>query len=80
MEKSKVYFIKEITPEAMIKVYDKLGIKLPGKVAVKLHSGEEGNQNYLRPEFVKGMVEYVNGTVVECNTAYGGGRNKTEKE
>ena len=79
MEKSKVYFIKEITPEAMIKVYDKLGIKLPGKVAVKLHSGEEGNQNYLRPEFVKGMVEYVNGTVVECNTAYGEARNTTEK-
>ena len=79
MEKSKVYFIKEITPEAMIKVYDKLGIKLPGKVAVKLHSGEEGNQNYLRPEFVKEMVEYVNGTVVECNTAYGGARNTTQK-
>ena len=79
MEKSKVYFIKEITPEAMIKVFNKLNIKLPGKVAVKLHSGEEGNQNYLRPEFVKEMVEYVNGTVVECNTAYGGARNTTEK-
>ena len=79
MEKSKVYFCKEITPEAMIKVYEKLGVKLPGKVAVKLHSGEEGNQNYLRPEFVKEMVEYVNGTVVECNTAYDGARNTTEK-
>ena len=79
MEKSKVYFIKEITPEAMIKVFNKLNIKLPGKVAVKLHSGEEGNQNYLRPEFVKEMVEYVNGTVVECNTAYGGARNTTDK-
>ena len=79
MKKSKVYFIKEITPEAMIKVFNKLNIKLPGKVAVKLHSGEEGNQNYLRPEFVKEMVEYVNGTVVECNTAYGGARNTTQK-
>lgn len=79
MEKSKVYFCKEITPEAMIKVYEELGVKLPGKVAVKLHSGEEGNQNYLRPEFVKEMVEYVNGTVVECNTAYDGARNTTEK-
>ena len=79
MEKSKVYFIKEITSEAMIKVFNKLNIKLQGKVAVKLHSGEEGNQNYLRPEFVKEMVEYVNGTVVECNTAYGGARNTTEK-
>ena len=79
MEKSKVYFCIEITPEAMIKVYEKLGVKLPGKVAVKLHSGEEGNQNYLRPEFVKEMVEYVNGTVVECNTAYDGARNTTEK-
>ena len=79
MEKSKVYFTKEITPEAMIKIYEKLGVKLPGKVAVKLHSGEEGNQNYLRPEFVKQMVEYVNGTVVECNTAYEGSRNSSEK-
>ena len=79
MEKSKVYFTKEITPEAMIKLYEKLGVKLPGKVAVKLHSGEEGNQNYLRPEFVKKMVEYVNGTVVECNTAYEGARNTSEK-
>ena len=79
MEKSKVYFTKEITPEAMIKLYEKLGVKLPGKVAVKLHSGEEGNQNYLRPEFVKPMVEYANGTVVECNTAYEGARNTSEK-
>ena len=59
MEKSKVYFTKEITPESMIKIYEKLGLKLPGKVAVKLHSGEQGNQNYLRPEFVKQMVEHV---------------------
>ena len=79
MEKSKVYFTKEITPENIVKMYDVLGIKLPGKVAVKLHSGEQGNQNYLKPEFVKPMIEHVNGTVVECNTAYGGARNSTEK-
>ena len=79
MEKSKVYFTKKITPENIVKMYDALGIKLPGKVAVKLHSGEQGNQNYLKPEFVKPMIEHVNGTVVECNTAYGGARNSTEK-
>lgn len=79
MEKAKVYFIKEITPENVVKMYEKLGIKLPGKVAVKLHSGEQGNQNYLRPEFVKPIIDRVNGTVVECNTAYGGARNTTEK-
>ena len=79
MEKSKVYFIEEITPENIVKIYEKLGVKLPGKVAVKLHSGEQGNQNYLRPEFAKAIVEHVNGTVVECNTAYGGARNTTEK-
>ena len=79
MEKAKVYFTSEITPESVIKMYEKVGVKLPGKVAVKLHSGEEGNQNYLRPEFVKKIVEHVNGTVVECNTAYDGERNTTEK-
>lgn len=79
MEKSKVYFTKEITPESLIKIYETLGKKLEGRVAVKLHSGEQGNQNYLRPEFVKQIVEYVNGTVVECNTAYEGARNTTEK-
>ena len=79
MEKAKVYFIKDITKENIIKAYESLGKKLPGKVAVKMHSGEKGNQNYLRPEFVKDMVNYVNGTVVECNTAYEGARNSTEK-
>lgn len=79
MEKAKVYFIKEITPENVVKIYKKLGVELPGKVAVKLHSGEQGNQNYLRPEFVKPIVDKVNGTVVECNTAYSGARNTTEK-
>lgn len=79
MEKAKVYFIKEITPENLIKIYETVGKKLEGNVAVKMHSGEKGNQNYLRPEFVKEMVQYVNGTVVECNTAYEGARNSTEK-
>lgn len=79
MEKSKVYFCKEITPENVVKMYKTLGKELPGKVAVKVHSGEEGNQNYLRPEFMKPMVEYVDGTIVECNTAYAGERNTTEK-
>ena len=71
MEKSKVYFTKESTPESVVKMYETLEVNLPGKVAVKLHSGEQGNQNYIRPEFVKAIVEKVNGTVVECNTAYG---------
>ncbi len=79
MEKSKVYFTKEITPESVVKMYETLEVNLPGKVAVKLHSGEQGNQNYIRPEFVKAIVERVNGTVVECNAAYEGARNSTEK-
>lgn len=79
MEKSKVYFCKEITPENVVKLFDKLGKNLPGKVAVKVHSGEEGNQNYLHPEFMRPMVEKVDGTVVECNTAYDGERNYTDK-
>lgn len=76
---SKVYFSKEITPENLIKMYDALNVELPGKVAVKLHSGEKGNQNYIKPEFVQAIVKKVNGTVVECNTAYDGARNTTEK-
>lgn len=79
MSKSKVYFIKDIIPENIIKAYEALGKKLPGKVAVKMHSGEAGNQNYLRPDFVKDVINHVNGTVVECNTAYEGARNSTEK-
>ncbi len=79
MEKAKVYFTKELTSDAVVKMYQKLGVELPGKVAVKVHSGEEGNQNYLHPEFMKEMVEYVHGTIVECNTAYEGERDTTEK-
>ena len=79
MGKAKVYFIKDITSENIIKAYEATGKKLEGKVAVKMHSGEKGNQNYLRPEFVKDVINHVHGTVVECNTAYEGARNSTEK-
>ena len=79
MEKSKVLFTKNITEEGLENIYEKLGVELEGKIAIKLHSGEAGNQNYLRPEFVKTLVEKLGGTVVECNTAYGGERNTTEK-
>lgn len=79
MEKAKVYFTREISPENVVRMYEILGIKLPGKVAVKVHSGEEGNQNYLHPEFMRPMVEEVDGTIVECNTAYDGARDTTEK-
>lgn len=79
MGKSKVYFTKEITPENVVRIFEKLERQLPGNVAVKVHSGEEGNQNYLRPEFMKPIIEHVKGTVVECNTAYDGERNDTQK-
>lgn len=79
MEKVKVYFTREISPENVVRMYEMLGVKLPGKVAVKVHSGEEGNQNYLHPEFMRPMVEEVDGTIVECNTAYDGARDTTEK-
>ena len=75
---AKVYFTKEITPEAVIRLYDALGTELPGKVAVKVHSGEVGNQNFIRADFMKPMVDKVHGTIVECNTAYEGKRNTTE--
>ena len=77
--KPKVYFSREITPEKVVELYKTLGKELPGKVAVKVHSGEEGNQNFLTPDFWKPMIEYVDGTAVECNTAYEGSRNITEK-
>lgn len=79
MEKSKVYFTKDITPENMIKIYEALGVQLPGKVAVKVHSGEVGNQNFIRPNFMKPIIDYVKGTIVECNTAYEGKRNTTKE-
>ncbi len=79
MAKSTVYFTKDLTPAGVLKLYEALGVTLPGKVAVKLHSGEVGNQNFLRPEMWQPVIEKVQGTVVECNTAYEGGRNTTEK-
>lgn len=76
---AKVYFSRSITPEKVLELYQKLGKELPGKVAVKVHSGEVGNQNFLRPAFWKLIVDAVSGTVVECNTAYEGERDTTEK-
>ena len=77
--KAKVCFSREITPEKVVALYRAVGRELPGKVAVKLHSGEQGNQNFLGPDFWRPMIEAVHGTVVECNTAYEGERNTTEK-
>ena len=77
--KTKVYFSRTITPEKVLELYKMLGKELPGKVAVKVHSGEKGNQNFLRPDFWKNIINAVDGTVVECNTAYEGERNTTAK-
>ena len=77
--KSKVYFTKTITAEKVLEMYKLLGKELTGNVALKVHSGEEGNQNFLRPAFWKPIADYVGGTVVECNTAYEGQRNTTER-
>ena len=74
-----VYFSKEITPEKVLELVCKTGVALPGKVAIKVHSGEKGNQNFLKPEFWKPVIDHVGGTVVECNTAYEGQRNVTER-
>ena len=79
MEKSKVYFTKTINEDKVVEMFKMLDKELPGKVAVKVHSGEKGNKNYLKPEFMKKIIKYVNGTVVECNTAYDGERDTTEK-
>ena len=78
-EKPKVYFTKTISPEKVVEMFKVLNKPLPGKVAVKVHSGEKGNQNFLKPEFFKPIVEHVKGTIIECNTAYPGARNYTEK-
>ena len=77
--KSIVYFSRTITPEKVLELYQKLGKELPGKVAIKVHSGEVGNQNFLRPPFWKPIIDHVGGTVVECNTAYPGARNTTKR-
>ena len=76
---SKVYFSRTITAEKVLQLYQLLGKPLPGNVAIKVHSGEQGNQNFLRPDFWKPVIDHVGGTVVECNTAYAGQRNTTEK-
>lgn len=76
---AKVYFSRELTPQKVVEMYKMTGKELSGNVAVKLHSGEEGNQNFLTPDFWKPVIDYVKGTVVECNTAYEGSRNTTEK-
>lgn len=77
MEKSKVYFTKDISPSSLIKMFDVLGKKLDGKVGVKISTGEKGNNNYLNPNLIKDLVSYVSGTIIECNTAYAGNRNTT---
>ena len=77
--KSKVYFTKEITPQSVLTLYKTLGKTLSGNIAIKVHSGEEGNQNFLRPEFWKDVVDHVGGTIVECNTAYDGARSTPER-
>lgn len=77
--KSKVLFTRIISPEMVLTMYEKLGKELTGHIAIKLHSGEEGNQNFLKPEFWAPIIRHLDGTVVECNTAYEGSRNTTEK-
>ena len=77
-ELPKVYLIKEITPENLVKIYEALGRKAEGKVAVKLSTGEPGGHNFLQPTLIAPLVRKMNGTIVECNTAYGGGRANTE--
>lgn len=77
--KSKVLFTRTISPEMVLTMYEELGKELSGHIAIKLHSGEEGNQNFLTPEFWAPIIRHLDGTVVECNTAYEGSRNTTEK-
>lgn len=77
MEMSKVYFTKEITPESLMKIYKAMGVTLKGKVAVKISTGEPGGHNFLNPNLIKDLVQELNGTIVECNTAYPGRRDTT---
>lgn len=78
MEKAKVYFTKEITPDSLVRIYEALGRELHGKVAVKISTGEPGGHNFLKPELIAPLVKKLNGTIVECNTAYEGRRNTSE--
>lgn len=79
MTKSKVFFTKEISPEALVRTFEALGVELKGKVAIKVSTGEAGNPNYLNPQLIKELVQKVNGTIVECNTAYEGARNNSDQ-
>ena len=79
MEKARVYFTKEITKEALVRMYEVLGRELKGKVAVKISTGEPGGHNFLNPNLIKDLVQKLEGTIVECNTAYNGRRNTTEE-
>ena len=79
MEKSKVYFTKEITPESLIKMYEVLGVDLDGKIGVKVSTGEKGSKGYLKADLIGPLVKKLNGTVIECNTAYPGARNNKEE-
>lgn len=79
MSKPTVYFTKTISPESLVQIFEKLGVELPGKVGVKISTGEAGNNNYLKPELIKDLIQKVNGTIVECNVAYAGGRDQTER-
>ena len=76
---SKVYFTKEITPESLVKIYKALGVEAKGRVAVKISTGEGGNTHYLKPTLIRNLVDEVNGTIVECCTAYGGSRQDPQK-
>ena len=78
MEKSKVYFTKEITPDSLIKIYEALNVELPGKVGVKVSTGEDGAKGYLKADLIGPLVKKLNGTIIECNTAYPGKRNNAE--
>lgn len=79
MEESKVYFTKEITPESLVKIYEKLEKQLTGNIAIKISTGEPGGHNFLNPNLIKDLINKLNGTIVECNTAYAGRRNTTEE-
>ena len=77
--KSKVYFTKEITSDSLIKIYEALGVDLPGKVGIKVSTGEKGSKGYLKKELIKPFVDKLNGTIIECNTAYPGARNDAKE-
>ena len=79
MEKAKVYFTKDLSPKGLMKVYEALGIQLNGKVGVKISTGEMGGHNYLKPELIGDLVDHLNGTIIECCTAYGGSRQDVSK-